>query len=61
MDTHYRTLRGAKIAFAKFFNEMAWNQEVKPQWSYYYIPEKDWLDKKYRVLDKPKSRGKVDL
>jgi hypothetical protein len=52
MDADYHTLRGAKIAFAKFFGEKAWGQEVHPLWSQTYQPDRDWLAEKQAILKK---------
>ncbi|UCH95564.1 MAG: hypothetical protein JSV88_01615 [Candidatus Aminicenantes bacterium] len=60
MDAHYNTLRGAKIAFAKFFREMAWAEDVQPQWSHLYHPELDWLDEKLAILNRVPPRERMD-
>jgi len=56
MHSHYKTLRGAKIAFAKFFSEKAWSEEVQPQWSHLYQPDQDWLVEKLEVIKKSGNR-----
>ena len=35
----YRTVRGAKIAYLKFFAYKVWKEDVKPQWTPFYHPE----------------------
>jgi hypothetical protein len=45
-DETYKTPKGAKIAFLKFWNYKAWQEGVKPQWSHFYPPETKWLEKK---------------
>ena len=50
MDADYHTLRGAKIAFAKYFGERAWAEDVHPQWSYSYRPDRRWFDEKLALL-----------
>lgn len=47
-DEIYKTLKGAKIAFLKFWNYKAWEEGVRPQWSHLYPPETKWLDKKFQ-------------
>lgn len=51
MDVHYNTLRGAKIAFAKYFGERAWAEEVQSQWSHTYQPDNDWISEKLEILE----------
>ncbi len=48
-DKYYTSLKGAKIAFIKSYQYLAFNAEYKPQWSHPYIPYKKWLREK---LDK---------
>ena len=43
-DKKYKSVRGARVAFAKLFLEMGWKKGVKPQWSHMYPPDEDWLD-----------------
>jgi hypothetical protein len=49
LDKYYKTLKGSKIAFAKFFKEKAWEKNVKPEWTPYYPPDKDWLEQKINM------------
>ncbi|MGD2088016.1 MAG: hypothetical protein PVH61_17690 [Candidatus Aminicenantes bacterium] len=51
MDVHYHSLRGAKIAFAKYFGERAWAEEVQPQWSHTYQPDNAWISEKLEFLE----------
>jgi len=51
MDVHYNTLRGAKIAFAKYFGERAWAEEVQSQWTHTYQPDNDWISEKLDILE----------
>jgi hypothetical protein len=46
----YSTLRGAKVGFGKLYSMYAYKQGVKPQWTHFYSPDKDWLDE---ILDHP--------
>jgi hypothetical protein len=48
-DKCYTSLKGAKIAFIKSYQYLAFSSEYKPQWSHPYIPYKKWLKEK---LDK---------
>lgn len=54
-DEMYKTLKGARIAFAKRFAYKAWQEGVKPQWTPFYPPEKDWLKEK---LQHPAGKSK---
>lgn len=40
----YKTLKGAKIAFVKTFQYLAYFPELHPDWSHPYQPDKMWLD-----------------
>lgn len=51
-DETYKTPKGAKIAFLKFFGYKAWEEGVKTQWTPFYPPEQPWLDEKYRITDR---------
>ena len=61
MDSYYKTLRGAKIAFAKFFGEHGWAMDLQPQWSYEYPADNDWLKDKFDILKKGKRRKIADI
>ncbi len=50
-DETYKTPKGARIAFLKFFGDKAWEEGVKPQWTPFYPPEQPWLDEKYRITE----------
>jgi hypothetical protein len=52
LDRNYPTERGCRIAFARFFKNKAWDKTIKPEWSHFYDPDKDWLDEKERRLGK---------
>jgi hypothetical protein len=45
-DACYRTLKGARIAFAKKYKKKAWKEEVKAEWSVFYDPDNRWLEEK---------------
>ena len=51
LDKCYPTERGCKIAFQRLFKDKAWNEEIKPQWSHFYDPDKRWLAKKQKRLE----------
>lgn len=44
-DRNYPTLRGAKIAFKNQFKKFAWREDIAAEWSHFYPPDRDWLDK----------------
>ncbi len=50
MDKPYRTLRGAKIAFSKLFNYRGWKEDVKAEWSVFYVPDPQWLKEKSKGI-----------
>lgn len=50
MDTRYNTLRGAKIAFTKYFGRRAWQEDVKPSWSHAYHPDENWVKQHSEVI-----------
>ena len=45
VDKYYPTLRGARIAFTRQFKNMAWTDDVVAEWSHFYPPNRDWIDK----------------
>lgn len=45
-DTVYRTIRGARIAFAKLYRSNAWRPDIKPYWTPFYNPDEEWLQEK---------------
>jgi hypothetical protein len=51
-DSHYETLRGAKIAFYKMYSQKAWKMDVRANWSPIYNPDSDWLNAKHKLLKK---------
>lgn len=52
-DRRYKTLRGAKIAFASSFKIGVYSENYnKPYWSVPYTPEKDWLEEKLKLTEK---------
>ncbi len=42
-DKTFRTLRGARIAFTKLFQERCWEKNKKSEWSFFYEPGECWL------------------
>ena len=51
VDQQYTSLKGAKIAFQKFFGDKACLEGIKARWDE-YIPESWWIKKKMEILDK---------
>jgi hypothetical protein len=59
-DTVYKSLKSAKIAFARMYNRKSWKKGVKPTWSHFNQPDKKWLADKITILEKNKEmRGKT--
>ncbi len=52
MNTLYNTLRGAKIAFTKYFARRAYQEDVKPTWSHDYHPDDIWLNQQFEIMKK---------
>ena len=57
MDTHYNTLRGAKIAFTKYFGGRAWQEDIKPNWSHAYQPDSAWMTQYDQVVKRARSQS----
>ena len=55
MDAKYGTLRGARIAFTKYFGQRARRDEAKPNWSHSYHPDDEWLQENFEILKKYRS------
>ncbi|MCU0286901.1 MAG: hypothetical protein MUF15_10940 [Acidobacteria bacterium] len=47
-DETYKTSRGARIAFSKFYGYKAWKDGIKAQWSRFYSPEAKWIGDKLK-------------
>lgn len=45
LDKNYKTLKGAKIAFTKFFKDACWKANTAVSWSSEYHPEQELLEK----------------
>ena len=54
---HYNTYRGCRIAFNKLFKNMAFNEKIKPDWSHFYYPDKNWLEEKQSRIETGKIIG----
>jgi len=50
-DQYYPSDDECKIAFEKLFKEKAWKEEIQPDWSHFYDPDKKWLAKKQKRLE----------
>jgi len=46
LNNTYDTLRGAKIAFNKYFKSSGYKEDLKPNWSHPYPPDLEWLGNK---------------
>lgn len=53
-DEIYKTPRGARIAFLKFYGNKAWRNGVKAQWSRFYPPEAKWFVEKFKESKRKK-------
>lgn len=51
LDQQYTSLKGAKIAFQKFYGHQACIEGIKARWDE-YIPESWWIKKKMEILDR---------
>jgi hypothetical protein len=51
LDQQYTSLKGAKIAFQKFYGHQACLEGIKARWDE-YIPESWWIKKKMEILDR---------
>lgn len=51
-DQCYKTLRGAKIAFSRLYNQKKWKKEVEPEWSDFYVPGVEYFDNKTNTIEK---------
>jgi len=54
VDATYKTGRGAKNAFSRFWASKKAIDNVKPKWTHFYTPEKDWLETWYHYVIKRK-------
>lgn len=50
IDKPYKTLRGAKIAFSKLFGHRGWKEDLKAEWSIFYKPDAQWLNKRCKGI-----------
>ena len=44
VDETYRSARGSKIAFSRFYRDRMWKEGVKPRWSPFYNPDSEFID-----------------
>ena len=51
VDKYYPTLKGARIAFTRQFKNLAWSDEVSPQWTVLYQPDRDWIDEMFSIVE----------
>ena len=52
IDKCFKTLKGARIAFAKKFKKLAWSDDVTAQWSPFYSPNREWIEEKLSGAEK---------
>ena len=50
-DMYCSKSNDCKIAFDKLFKDKAWSEEIKAEWSHFYDPDKQWLEKKCSYLE----------
>jgi len=50
-DKNYKTVRAARIAFAKRFKHKAYDLLKTNEWSHRYRPEKEWLMDKLNLVN----------
>jgi hypothetical protein len=60
MDTRYNTLRGAKIAFTKYFGRRAWQEDIKPMWSHAYHPDEAWVKQHSDIITNYRAHHPVE-
>ena len=51
IDKRFRTLKGARIAFTKQFQSLAWGDEVVAEWSHFYPPNREWIDEMLSIAE----------
>ena len=51
LDQQYTSLKGAKIAFQKFYGHQACIEGINARWDE-YVPERWWIKKKMAILDR---------
>jgi hypothetical protein len=59
-DKLYNTIKGARSAFQKLFKEHSWRENVTPEWSHFYDPEKEWLDEKLSYVNESSKKQTMD-
>ena len=50
VDRSYKSFKGAKVSFARYFRIKHWQKELKPQWTQFYPPDEDWLEEKWHII-----------
>jgi len=46
-DLLCKSVRSARIAFAKYYSNRGWKNGVRSQWSPFYEPDPEWLVEKF--------------
>lgn len=49
IDKTYKTNKGAKIAFTKFYKDKL-IEGIDAKWSHFYPPDRPWLDQKLKAV-----------
>jgi hypothetical protein len=53
-DVTYKTARGARNAFSRFWGSKKEKDNVRPEWTHFYTPKKKWLEIWYHCVIKRK-------
>ena len=51
-DQHYKTKKGAKIAFYRFYKNNIWRKGIKPDWSHCYHADSQWMNEMFEILNR---------
>ena len=55
VDKYFPTLRGARIAFKRYFSNRAFSDMVAPIWTDLYTPDNDWIEEMLTIVEDLKS------
>ncbi len=53
-DATYKTAKEARNAFSRFWGYKKEKENVKPEWTHFYTPEKNWIETWYHYMRKRK-------
>jgi hypothetical protein len=48
----YKSVKAARAAFTRLYDEKAWKEDIKPNWSVFYRPDAKWLNERREVMNK---------